>query len=470
MTSKAKYYRRASYALLLAASAQTNAAEIACEYNENSEWPSVEAMVCQDRTPPAIAPLLLSDDMSQYSQWPICFSKESDPDEDGWGWENYRSCIVNTVIHAFPECALPGSDLDGDGWGWENEGSCRAGITSTDNTTEEESETNIEYETAGEETEEESTPEPAAALEADPAVIYTQHFNDSIRGHYTPEQLNTEWHTPLWHLGLNEQRVSIVSDSHDSDAWEGGALSVKLPANEYGFNGASAFLSELKFDDDSNSNYEELYLSYDVKFSENFEFVKGGKLPGLCGYSVSKDAGQGCNTGGGFPDGYDGWSARSMWREDGALENYVYHAGQKNYYGDSEHWNVKAVPGKWHSIQHRVVLNTVGQANGKLEAWFDGVKVLSKENFEFRKTEDIRINLFYFSNFFGGADPSWAPSTDQYLFFDNVRISTQSHPDLKTTANLLQDDAEGTTVAPKSGGGAFFMLPLLMLLWPRRGS
>lgn len=443
MKSRATYLSWWAAALILASTQSVSAAEIACDYNENSEWPTVQGMVCQDRTPPP-APLLLLDDSSRFSQWPICTNQSSDPDGDGWGWENFRSCIVNTVVHLFPDCVLPGSDPDGDGWGWENEQSCRVKDTDTG------ASTDIPHQAES---------DPVNKKAGDPAVIYTQNFESARQGIYSPEQLNHDWHTPLWHLGLVEQRVSIVDDAHS-----GSALSVKLPANEYGSNGASAFLSELKYDVDSNSDYEELYLSYDVKFSENFEFVRGGKLPGLCGYNITKGPGQGCNTGGGYPDGNDGWSARGMWRIDGALENYVYHAGQQSYYGDSEEWNVKAIPGQWHSVQHRVVLNTVGKADGIIEAWFDGVKVLSKNNFEFRKTDDIRINLFYFSNFFGGADPSWAPSSDQHLFFDNIRISAQSQPGLKLDASLLQDDAEAITTA-KSGGGTMFFLPLFSLFW-----
>ena len=45
----------------------------------------------------------------------------SDPDGDGWGWENGRSCRVQDV----PRCSNRASDPDGDGWGWENGRSCK---------------------------------------------------------------------------------------------------------------------------------------------------------------------------------------------------------------------------------------------------------------------------------------------------------------------------------------------------------
>ena len=139
-----------------------------------------------------------------------------------------------------------------------------------------------------------------------------------------------------------------------------------------------------------------------------------------------------------------------------------------NYYGDDEYWGAEAQPGQWHRVQHRVVLNTPGVANGILEAWLDGKKVLSDDTYLFRNTANIGINLFYFSTFYGGNDSSWAPSQDQYVFFDNFRISTDSDIPVIGEAvalnNLsLDDDADGAvTSTASSGGGAFN--PVLMLL------
>ncbi|HLL65526.1 MAG TPA: carbohydrate-binding domain-containing protein [Micromonosporaceae bacterium] len=72
-----------------------------------------------------------------------CVNAASDPDRDGWGWENSQSCVVRggpadgaasgggggTAPNGFPYCASAASDPDGDGWGWENSRSCvvRAG-------------------------------------------------------------------------------------------------------------------------------------------------------------------------------------------------------------------------------------------------------------------------------------------------------------------------------------------------------
>ncbi|MET8727536.1 cellulase family glycosylhydrolase [Streptomyces parvus] len=71
--------------------------------------------------------------------YPYCAGgSSSDPDGDGWGWENSRSCVVpggnadsgggaddGTAPNGYPYCVNgSSSDPDGDGWGWENSQSC----------------------------------------------------------------------------------------------------------------------------------------------------------------------------------------------------------------------------------------------------------------------------------------------------------------------------------------------------------
>ena len=58
-----------------------------------------------------------------------------------------------------------------------------------------------------------------------------------------------------------------------------------------------------------------MLLYYELFFSENFQFVKGGKLPGLLGGPEP-----GACSGGGKPQGDDCFSSRLMWRTDGAGE------------------------------------------------------------------------------------------------------------------------------------------------------
>ena len=70
---------------------------------------------------------------------------------------------------------------------------------------------------------------------------------------------------------------------------------------------------------------DEYYLSYRLRFSDNFSFQLGGKLPGLA-------AGDLCS-GGQICDGTNGFTARFMWRGGGKIVLYLYHMDKKGKVG-----------------------------------------------------------------------------------------------------------------------------------------
>lgn len=51
---------------------------------------------------------------------PVCELSGADPDGDGWGWEQGRSCLAQNPTEPNNTCI----DLDGDGWGWDGTASC----------------------------------------------------------------------------------------------------------------------------------------------------------------------------------------------------------------------------------------------------------------------------------------------------------------------------------------------------------
>jgi mannan endo-1,4-beta-mannosidase len=64
-----------------------------------------------------------------WNGFPICCSAASDPDRDGYGWENEQTCLVFYdkncgILNGFPICCSSTSDPDGDGFGWENHQTC----------------------------------------------------------------------------------------------------------------------------------------------------------------------------------------------------------------------------------------------------------------------------------------------------------------------------------------------------------
>jgi hypothetical protein len=57
--------------------------------------------------------------------------------------------------------------------------------------------------------------------------------------------------------------------------------------------------------------------------------------------------------------------------------------------------------------------------------WVDGTQTFSEEGMRYRTVADLRIDGIFFSTFYGGADPSWAPSTDQHADFAGFAVSDQ---------------------------------------------
>jgi hypothetical protein len=198
----------------------------------------------------------------------------------------------------------------------------------------------------------------------------------------------------------------------------GKSLKVNYPQGKTGpKNGGAGW--RLEFD----RSYEELYCSYSVKFPESFNFVLGGKLPGLVGGKA--------NVGGRPPDRYDGWSARMMWRTVGGMVQYVYHPYQRGKWGDDLPWkegfwtSCEFVPGRWYTVEHRIKMNTPDKFDGEIEGGLNGKRVLHETGMRFRFTDALAIDAFYFSTFFGGQGSRWAPVKDEYILFDNFIISTR---------------------------------------------
>ncbi len=195
---------------------------------------------------------------------------------------------------------------------------------------------------------------------------------------------------------------------------DGTTLTSVFPKNIYG-NDVSGFSFGVRLNPEVSRT-----ISYEVKFEESFDFVKGGKLPGLCG---------GKNASGGIPaNGTNGFSARMMWRKSGRLVSYVYHVNQKSKYGDDFQWmtsdnkSIQLIPGVWYSIKFTVTVNDLGQSNGVIKGYFDGALAFEKNDLLFRTTDIISVDRLCFNTFFGGDDPTWAPSKEERLYIRNLRI------------------------------------------------
>ncbi|QDS99952.1 hypothetical protein HG15A2_32860 [Adhaeretor mobilis] len=283
-----------------------------------------------------------------------------------------------------------------------------------------------------------------ATEQATAVVIFTNDFEDDPVGIYTVGNLEDDWNGTTSNNGVDEGRVAITDDAN---AYGTKSLVVKYPQGESN-NGKSQWKVPL------GTDYEELFVSYRIRFDDNFNFVRGGKLPGFSGGAD--------NTGGNKPTGFDGWSARMMWRTNGSggspqgdttvakIVQYAYHPDQPTEFGEDLRWDDNTAgqwqefeSDQWYHLQHRVVMNTPTQHDGIVQAWLDGEMVLDRQDIRWRDTTAFGIDNFYFSTFFGGSSTIWEASKDEFVYYDDFIISTEfigSPGDFDLDGNIDGDD------------------------------
>lgn len=162
------------------------------------------------------------------------------------------------------------------------------------------------------------------------------------------------------------------------------------------------------------SGVDRAVLSYWVRFPVDFDFVRGGKLPGLFG-------GKG-NSGGKIPDGTDGFSFRLMWGKGGRGNVYAYLPSSVKYGSGLFVHKFHFQPGQWHQIKQEVILNTPGENDGVVRMWVDSQFLGEERGILVRTVDTLRINGMFFDVFFGGNDDSWAPKSDTYIDFSNFHL------------------------------------------------
>lgn len=169
-------------------------------------------------------------------------------------------------------------------------------------------------------------------------------------------------------------------------------------------------------------------IAFDVRFDSNFDWARGGKLPGL----QAPDPATGHAPSGGVTHA-DGFSARIVWDNpasrklpgpDSASMSYVYHPGQTGQYGDPLLWSKGIGRGTWQSVKQCFKMNTPGSSNGVLRAWIDDRLVLEKSAFTFRNSNSVKISNMSWSIFRGGNTMDYASPRDGYVDIDNLAISS----------------------------------------------
>jgi hypothetical protein len=232
------------------------------------------------------------------------------------------------------------------------------------------------------------------------------------------------WNTQ--YLG-NKQRLSVSN----------GVLRMKYVKNQHGAT-SGAKISALPA---GKFPAEKLEFGYDVYFPENFGWVKGGKLPGVCIGVGSKD----CATGGDWKKNEG--SARFMWRsKDGKnayIIGYLYlpvtgnfkkaydvqGAGYKkvtdpgNRTGhDLWHGELPIKKGGWNSLRMKLQMNTPGKADGVFEIQVNE-KTRTVNDVMWRDNSKVKITNMNLVTFFGGGSSDWDSKVDTYTEYKNFWIA-----------------------------------------------
>jgi len=239
-------------------------------------------------------------------------------------------------------------------------------------------------------------------------VAFENTFEGDRTGDYQYADYTSGWNNPNGNNRYGLQDIINENDGSHNTFMRGYFQQGTLGPDQGGWSWNTAI----------NGQQTELYFSYDIRFKPGFEWVLGGKIPGMTGGTVIS---------GTVPQHDHGFSARMMWKENGKLAFYVYHHDQSIIYGNTYYWgDFQFTSGKWYNITIRLVLNSVenssGLNNGILEGFVDGKLRVQLNNFKFRNLESISIDNLYICSFFGGNTPDWNTARDEWIDTDNYIV------------------------------------------------
>ncbi|TRM56979.1 polysaccharide lyase family 14 protein [Schizophyllum amplum] len=203
------------------------------------------------------------------------------------------------------------------------------------------------------------------------------------------------------------------------------------PAADHPLGGAEFYATPLDLRTASS-----VTLTYAVYFPPAFDWVLGGKLPGLYGGR------RGCSGGDAAEDCF---STRLMWRKGGVGELYLYApkaaqpaslCGAPGSVCDAA-WGLSIgrgafrwVAGAWTTVSQTVRLNTPGKADGGFALDVDGIRVVERSDVYYRGLGTITANhksktanhKTHRHTFFGGHEEAWATPVEQHVLFKDFAI------------------------------------------------
>ncbi|KAF9896929.1 hypothetical protein BX616_006490 [Lobosporangium transversale] len=254
--------------------------------------------------------------------------------------------------------------------------------------------------------------------------------NSSLSGE---KYIVQNWSTTYKHIAMGGNDISFTPDPYNPSG--GPVLQVNYPKGSFAPSlgpvmGGAQFYA-IPFG--NKTSFEKMMVSYDVAFPNGFNWVQGGKLPGVYGGAPH----DGCS-GGIQSTGDHCLTVRLMWRSSGAGEVYAYvPAGPESSlckspevicndeYGKSiGRGQIYFPSGVWNRIDVVMALNEpAGNHNGMLQVYMNGNLAVEMNNIPYRSTGMVGFQGLMFSSFFGGSDASYATPVDTQVYFKNIQLS-----------------------------------------------
>lgn len=237
------------------------------------------------------------------------------------------------------------------------------------------------------------------------------------------------------HVTGKSEYISFVKDPFASSG--SNVLRVSYPngtyANSpYGDGGMGMYLDP--FGTAVDGKVKRALFTYEIALSKDFDFVQGGKFPGLFGGRV----GEHCS-GGLYNDKC--FSLRVVWRKAGDAEVYAYIPGYSGFdtkthiqpntngYGYSiNRGSWKFETGKWQKLSILAIMNSAPsgspskptKANGQISIYLDDRHVFTHTYFVLSTNATLDISSIFFSTFFGGSTEPYA-SKGGYAYFREMK-------------------------------------------------
>jgi hypothetical protein len=222
-----------------------------------------------------------------------------------------------------------------------------------------------------------------------------------------------------WGTRRRDEHADIVAGDPDRKftPLQGKALRIKVDrGGHYGLSVPFHFKKQL------GEEPEEIYFRYYLRFADDWNPVRGGKLPGIAGtYGRAGWGGRRVN-------GRDGWSARGLFegQRNGKtpIGFYCYHADMRGRYGSNWVWGKDRLGylenNRWYCIEQYAKMNTPGRNDGILRGWVDGRLAFEKTDIRMRDVDSLKIESVWVNVYLGG---TWTSRSEHHLYIDNVVIS-----------------------------------------------